>query len=241
MKKVVFILLIIALLIVGYAHDQFVWCKKLIFGEPTTHVIQKGEFLSKIAKKYYGRADYWRELSLINRAPDSDLIHPGEEIIVPSLNVIKEIRRTRWLSKVNDYIKNEEDIIARLNRGEEINLAENEPKTTPEILLETEQTEIIAEPEPVDTPTEISQQYNEPEKAEVESASSLGLILGVVAVLLLASVVAFALIRRKKRAQQITIVDDDELNLIGDDEDSEPDYHEYLKKKPRRKEDVFVG
>lgn len=244
MKKVIFVLLVIALLIAGYAHDQFVWCKKLLFGEPTTHVIQKGEYLSTIAKQYYGRSDYWKELALINRAPDSDLIHPGEEIIIPSLNVIKEIRRTRWLSKVNSYVKNEEDIIARLNRGEQINLAQNkldEPRTTPEMMAETGQNEAFPAQEPVSTPAQMAQQNNGPQHAGVRSTSSPGLTLGVIALVLAASIVAFVLIRRKKRSQQITIVDDHELNLIGDDDDSEPDYHEYLRKKSRRKEDVLVG
>jgi LysM repeat protein len=244
MKKVIFVLLVIALLIVGYSHDQFVWCKKLLFGDPTTHVIQKGEYLSAIAKQYYGRADYWRELALVNRAPDSDLIHPGEEIIVPSLNVIKEIRRTRWLSKVNSYVKNEEDIIARLNRGEQINLAENksdEPKTSPEMMTETGQNEAVPAQEPTSTPTQIAQQNNEPEHAGMRSTTSPGLTLGVIALVLAASVVAFVLIRRKKHSQPIAIVDDHELNLLGDDDESEPDYHEYLQKKSRRKEDVLGG
>lgn len=245
MKKVIFVLLVIALLIVGYTHDQFVWCKKLLFGEPTTHVIQKGEYLSTIAKQYYGRADYWKELALINRAPDSDLIHPGEEIIVPSLNVIKEIRRTRWLSKVNSYVKNEEDVIARLNRGEQINLAENksnEPKTKPEMMAETDQNEAVQAQEPISpSPTQIAQQNNEPQHAGIRSTTSSGLTLGVIALILAASVFAFVMIRRKKRSQQITIVDDHELNLLGEDDDSEPDYQDYLQKKSRRKEDALVG
>jgi hypothetical protein len=244
MKKVVFVLLVIALLIVGYTHDQFVWCKKLLFGDPTTHVIQRGEYLSTIAKQYYGRADYWKELALVNRAPDSDLIHPGEEIIVPSLNVIKEIRRTRWMSKVNSYVKNEEDIIARLNRGEQINLAQNrqdEPKTTPEMITETGQNEAVPMQEPVSTPAQMARQNNLPQHAGVRSSTSQGLTLGVIALILAASVFAFVMIRRKKRSQQITIVDDHELNLLGEDDDSEPDYQDYLQKKSRRKEDALVG
>jgi len=242
MKKVIFVLLVIALIIVGYSHDQFVWCKKLLFGEPTTHVIQKGEYLSTIAQKYYGSSGYWRELALVNRAPNSNRIYPGEEIIIPSLNAIKEIRRTSWLSKVNSYVKNEQDIIARLSRGEEANLATNEPKTTPKQLTDTKANESIPMPEPVATQEEILQQSDMPAAAVSQSrGTSPALILGAVAVLLLASVVAFTLILRKKRSQQITIVDDDELNLIGSDEDTEPDYQNYLRKKARRKKDVLVG
>jgi len=240
MKKILIVVFVIALLMIGYAYDQFGWCKKLLFGEPTTHVIQDGEYLSQIARKYYGRADYWRELALINRAPDSDLVFPGEEIIIPSLDVIKEIRRTRWLSKVNAYVKNEEDIIAGLNQGKEPVLAETEPKTLPEKILAAEQGEIQSEPELVDTLAETAPLSFKSEKAEVQSASSQGLILGLVAILFVASFVAFVLIRRKKRSQQITIVDNEELNLFDEEDESEPDYQEYLRDKSRQKEDVLV-
>ncbi len=241
MKKIIFVLLIIALIIVGYAHDQFVWCKKLLFGEPTTHIVQKGEYLSTIAQKYYGNSGYWKELALVNRAPNSNLIYPGEEIIIPSANAIKEIRRTSWLSKVNACVKNEEDIIARLNRGEEPNLATNEPQTTPEQLLDAKASQSIPLTQSVASQTAIPQQPARPAPAVAQSGISPAMILGVVAVMLLASVVALTLIRQKKRSKQITIIDDDELNLIGNEEDTEPDYQNYLRKKSRRKKDVLVG
>ncbi|UCE07760.1 MAG: LysM peptidoglycan-binding domain-containing protein [bacterium] len=248
MKKILITVIVLALLIIGYAYDQFGWCKRLLLGGPTTHVIQEGEYLSQIAREHYGRADYWRELALINRAPDCNLVFPGEEIIIPSLDVVKEIRRTRWLSKVNAYVRNEEDIIARLNRGEEPVLAENvpktmedEPKTTPERLLEAEQSGIMSETEHVDTLTEFAQQPFVPEQENVRSASSLGLVLALIGIVFVASLIAFVLIRKKKRSQQITIVDDEELNLIDEDEESEPDYQEYLRNKSRQESDVLVG
>ena len=253
MKKVIVILFVIAVLIAGYAYDQFSWAKKLLLGAPTTHVIQKGEYLSEIAKKYYGSAEYWRELALINRAPDSDLVFPGEEIIIPSIDVIKEIRRTRWLSKVNSYVKNEEDVIARLNRGEEPVMAENtpepmttepvqsEPRTTPEMLLDADHSGTLSATEEVDTLSEFALQPFQSEEDKVQSASSLGIILPIIGVLFVASLLAFAMIRRKKRSQQITIIDDEDLNLMGEDEQSEPDYQEYLQSKSRREEEVLVG
>lgn len=253
MKKVIIVLFVIAVLIAGYAHDQFSWAKRLLLGEPTTHVIQQGEYLSEIAKQYYGQADYWRELALINRAPDSDLVFPGEEIIIPSLDVIKEIRQTRMLSKVNSYVKNEEDVIARLRSGEEPLMAKNmpepiptepmqsEPRTTPETLLDTDNSATISASEQVDTLSEYAMQSFQSGKDDVQSASSLGIILAIIGVLFAAALLAFVLIRRKKQAQQITIVDDEELNLLGEDEQSEPDYREYLRSKARREEEVLVG
>jgi LysM repeat protein len=241
MKKLFIIVFVIALLIIGYAHDQFVWCKKLIFGEPTTHVIQQGEYLSIIAKKYYGNSDYWRELALINRAPNSNLVFPGEEIIIPSLDVIKEIRRTSWLSKVNSYIKSEEDIIARLKVGEEPVLAEKtmEPQTMPEKLLEEPQT-MTPMAEETSIPSEMAYSSNPTEQQPVQSGSSLSPTLALIGALFVVSLVAIYFIRKKRRSQNITIVDDDELNILGGDSDSEPDYQEYLKNKSRRNKKVLV-
>ena len=253
MKKVIITLFVVAVLIAGYAYDQFSWAKRLLLGAPTTHVIQQGEYLSEIAKQYYGQADYWRELALINRAPDSDLVFPGEEIIIPSLDVIKEIRLTRMLSKVNSYVKNEEDVIARLNRGEEPAMAANtpepmatepiqsEPRTVPEMLLDSDRSGTMAAAEETDTLSEFAHQPIQSGKDNVQSKSSLGAILAIIGVLFAASLLAFVVIRRKKRSQQITIVDDDDLNLMGDDEHSEPDYQEYLRGKGRREEKVLVG
>lgn len=123
MKRLLIFLFIVSLLIIGYSYDQFAWCKKLILGEPSTHTIQQGEYLSQIAKKYYGDASYWRELALINRAPDCDVVFPGEEIVIPSFDVIKEIRKTRWLTKVNKYVKGQEEILAQLNAQIEDDMA----------------------------------------------------------------------------------------------------------------------
>ena len=252
MKKVIIVLFVIAVLIAGYSYDQFSWATRLLLGAPATHVIQKGEYLSVIAKEYYGQADYWRELALINRAPNSNLVFPGEEIIIPSLDVIKEIRRTCWLSKVNAYVKNEEDVIARLKRGEEPLLAENtpepmqaepaqsEPRTTPEMLLDEDYSGTLSATEGIDTLSGFALQPSQSGDDNVQSASSLGIILAIIGVLFVASLVAFVMIRRKKRSQQITIIDDEDLNLMGEDEHSEPDYQEYLRSKPRREEKVLV-
>lgn len=69
--------------------------------QPVAHEIQKGEYLSKLAKEYYGDASYWRELALVNRAPDADYVQPGERILVPGFESIQRIRRARTISEVN--------------------------------------------------------------------------------------------------------------------------------------------
>lgn len=232
MKKVIIILFVIALVIAGYSYDKFAWCKKLITGDPTTHVIQKGESFSKIANQYYGSTKYWRELALINRSPNSNLVFPGEEIVIPSLNTIKEIQRTRWMTKVNSFMQGEQDILAKLNRGE-----------TPALAATPEMKPDATAPAPVDEPVTIADRA-EPMPAasadrNVQSSPSLALILGIIAVLLIASLIAYVVVRRRERSQQISIVDDKDLNL-GDD-NSEPDYQDYLRKKSRRNKEVFAS
>ncbi|MFZ5517408.1 MAG: LysM peptidoglycan-binding domain-containing protein [Candidatus Zhuqueibacterota bacterium] len=218
MKKIIFVLVVL-LLVIGYTHDQFLWCKKLFSNDPQTHTIQKGEYLSAIAKKYYGDPDYWRELALINRAPNSNLVFPGEEVIVPRLSVIKEIRRTRYMSKVNAFIQDETNILARLDRHdiEETYFAESRADTiqTTAAAAQIPAIEPAAAPEP-----------------ETKSAASF-YIYGGIAVLFLATLLAFRAYRSKRRSEKFTFAGRPS-NGADDDNDTEPDYQEYLRKKSSR-------
>lgn len=53
--------------------------------EGRTHTVKPGESLSKIAKHYYGDASRWPEIYEANRdkIKDPDLIHPGQEFVIP--------------------------------------------------------------------------------------------------------------------------------------------------------------
>ena len=202
MKKLIIILLVVGLIIVGYSYDQFVWCKKILTNETTTHTIQKGEYLSEIALKHYGKADYWRELALVNRAPDCDAVFPGEEILIPSLDVIKKIRRTKWLSRVNGYLSGQEIL----------SLIKEQPVQS-----------TVVEPKQLPAATAGNAESKEPAKS-----SSLFMILAIVGLVLAASVAGF-IFYRKKKEEEITIVDG--INLLDEREDTEPDYKEYLQNK----------
>ena len=54
-------------------------------GEEKTYVVQKGDSLSKIAKREYGDAQAWRRIFDANRdqIQDPDLIHPGQTLKIP--------------------------------------------------------------------------------------------------------------------------------------------------------------
>ena len=203
MKKTILIVLLVFLFVISFNHDNFLWCKKLFLSGPTTHKIQKGEYLSVIAKKYYGKANYWRELALINRAPDSDLVFPGEEIVIPSLKTIKEVHRTRWLSKVNSVVKQDEEIIAHASQiKEKIEYAETLPDSTLKVTITTEK------PKPVETESFV-------EPLPTQRASFQKIILVSIIFILLLSIVSFVIYKQRKKQGPI-IVDDNNSQLDDD-------------------------
>lgn len=53
--------------------------------EAVYHTVVKGEFLSKIAKKYYGNANRYQEIFEANKPmlKDVDLIYPGQVLRIP--------------------------------------------------------------------------------------------------------------------------------------------------------------
>jgi nucleoid-associated protein YgaU len=52
-----------------------------------TYTVQKGDSLSKIAKRTYGEAGKWRAIFDANRdqIENADLIHPGQVLKLPEL------------------------------------------------------------------------------------------------------------------------------------------------------------
>ncbi len=138
--KVLLKSLLLALLFAAvWIHGETLWSGRLFLDEPRIHVIQDGEFLSKIAQMYYGRASYWRVLALINRAPNPDRIYPGEQIILPDQQSVARLARARRLSEVN-ALTAEQEQLAKLESDDELiqfqtgrspNLAQNEPAPLP--------------------------------------------------------------------------------------------------------------
>ncbi|MGS2741108.1 LysM peptidoglycan-binding domain-containing protein [Sinomicrobium sp. M5D2P17] len=52
------------------------------------HVVQQGETLGKIAKKYYGDASKYNSIFQANtdKLKNPDLIHPDQELVIPRLS-----------------------------------------------------------------------------------------------------------------------------------------------------------
>jgi nucleoid-associated protein YgaU len=50
------------------------------------YTVQAGDTLSKIAERFYGKAAEWKKIHEANKekVPNPDLIHPGDELVIPS-------------------------------------------------------------------------------------------------------------------------------------------------------------
>lgn len=110
MKKLFLILFFAAGIFVLWSYGETVWSNRLFIDTPRVHKIEKGEYLSKLAERYYGDAQRWRELALINRAPNPNHVEVGEEILIPAANVAAEIGRARTLTKVNALVTDQEEL-----------------------------------------------------------------------------------------------------------------------------------
>jgi len=114
MKKIFLTIFFAAGIFVLWSHSEIVLSNRLYLDEPQVHKIEKGEYLSLLAKKYYGDPQRWRELALINRAPNPDHVEVGEEILVPASNKVAEISRARTLTQVNTLVGDQEKFAVRV-------------------------------------------------------------------------------------------------------------------------------
>lgn len=108
MKKLFLTLFFAAAIFMIGSHGEMLWGNRLFLDEPRVHKIEKGEYLSKIAEQYYGDPQRWRELALINRAPNPNHVEVGEEILVPAANLVQEISRAHTLTQVNTVVKEQQ-------------------------------------------------------------------------------------------------------------------------------------
>ena len=182
--KALFKGLILSVLLASFwIHGETLWSNRLFLNEPRIHVIQKGEYLSKIAQQYYGKASYWRALALLNRAPDPNKIYPGERIMLPEAAAVAKIARARRLSEVNE-IAFEQEQMAKIETQEELTEFRNRQKGG---FHQAAAPDELAEPEPeiqevLESPAESEESLTLPEselpeppapdddRAEIEAA-----------------------------------------------------------------------
>lgn len=129
MKKLFLTLFFAAAIFLIGSHGEMLWGNRLFLDEPRVHKIEKGEYLSKIAKQYYGDPQRWRELALINRAPNPNHVEVGEEILVPAANKVQELRRAHTLTQVNTVVKAQQQLATNTPA------APAPPTTTPAITI----------------------------------------------------------------------------------------------------------
>ena len=246
MKKLLILFILVSVVVGMYSEDNYLWCKKIIFNEPTKHVIQKGDFFSKLSKQYYGTTKYWRELALINRAPNKDLVFPGEEVVIPNLEAVKKLRKTRMLTVVNDIVKGQNDWIAK-NGNITTNYAFKTEKTTPEKQIvqtqgvEPEKQETVAEV-PVTQPAAF--ETTPVVENEVEKSSILPIILTIIAVALIVGGMSFYLYRRKKKYELEAfepVEKDEKSTMVDEDEDVDEVYSDPFPAEEKERDAVLVN
>lgn len=251
MKKFLILFVLVTVVFGLYSEENLLWCKKVLFNEPTKHVIQKGDFFSKLSKQYYGSVKYWRELALINRAPNKDLVFPGEEVVIPSLDAVKKLRKTRMLSVVNDIVKDQNDWIAK-NGNITTNYAfeEAKPETKPvEQATTVQESETIKQETAaeVSTPSAITSEAEPLLDKELEKSSLLPIILTIVAIALIVGLMSLYLYRRKKKYEMEAFEPADEkeedVTMVDEDEDMGEVYSDPFSNSEREheREEVLVS
>ncbi len=202
MKKIFLTLFFAAGIFVVLSQSEIVLSNRLFLDEPQVHKIEKGEYLSKLAQRYYGDPQRWRELALINRAPNPDHVEIGEEILVPAANKVAEVRRARTLTEVNSVVRDQQS------------LAERQPSAPMTDVVPTTPSEPTT---PVVDGT-IEPRYSEPyveEPAPAEQSSFPWLWLGIGAAVI-AVVIGFIMHRRRQEQNvEIEVKDEKDNGVEG--------------------------
>lgn len=212
MKKVLLAAFCGVVLLLVMAHDNLLMSRLRWLESPQVHHVQKGESLSKLAKEHYGDTDYWRELALVNRAPNPNHIEPDEKILLPAANVMQELRKARTISSVNSLV-DQQQIAAKASpdngsysRSEPSVVSTGNPNAAPVAGVDSP---------PAGSPSAPVQETTRPQplasQPRPESSGGLSwfwLILGLV---LIGGVIAFVLYRR--RQEELAQAQDEDNNF----------------------------
>jgi len=185
------------------SQGELLWSSRLLLDETRVHKIQKGESLSLLAKRYYGDPQRWRELALVNRAPNPNLVLPDEEIVVPAVGAVNEMSRARTITKFNTLAREQE----RLAVVETPEAARQFTETTPSPAesapapIEPNAHAVSEETYSADDMNAVTEPVAEaPLVEETESASGFPWFWLAVGVILIGGI--FAFIRYRQRADR---------------------------------------
>jgi len=192
MKKLFLTLFFAAGIFLLWSHGEMLWGNRLFLDEPRVHKIEKGEYLSKLAQQYYGDPQRWRELALINRAPNPDHVEVGEDLLVPAANTISELGRARTITQVNALVDEQQKLATR---GPSPSITQTTPATTPSSEVTSGNGTTPHEPV-VERPTSVA-----PEPVATESGFPW-LWVGVGAVMLALTGAGFEFYRRRQAANE---------------------------------------
>lgn len=197
MKKLMLSVFFMVGIFVLASQGELLWSSRLLLDEARIHKIQKNESLSLLAKRYYGDASRWRELALVNRAPNPNLVLPGEEILVPAVGPINELRQARTITQVASVV-GEQERLAVAETQEAARQFTNEPApitTSPEPATNamTESTPEATEPMMTGAEPEVEPALTN----EIEESSGFPWFWLVVALVLVGGVFAFMAYRRR--------------------------------------------
>jgi LysM repeat protein len=246
MKKILIVFILVSVVVGMYSEENLLWCKKMLFNEPTKHIIQKGDYFSKLSKQYYGTTKYWRELALINRAPDKDLVFPGEEVIIPSLDAVKKLHRSRSLTTVNSIVDDQVEWIAKNHNVSTTPLASQTPVQGQQTVTETSRDESVLPQEEVQAenaaidPVPTVAIENKTAENDVKESSFFPIVLTIAAIGLVVGLMAWYLARRKKQydLEQFEPEGDEEQDVDAADIDDEDEFVPSFGKRDR--EEVLV-
>jgi len=211
------------------SQGELLWSSRLLLDESRVHKVQKGESLSLLAKRYYGDPQRWRELALLNRAPNPNLVLPGEDVLVPAVGSINEMSRVKTITKFNN-LANEQERLAVVETPEAMRQFSGSPSSSAMSTQASsdgsggpkQESAVASGNENVEPATSSSAEYIDPTGATSEDgliAENAPLSNGVeesggfpwfwlaVAVIIIGGVFAFVSYRKRAATQQ----DDDEV------------------------------
>jgi len=201
MKKFLFTVVSSVVIFFMMAHYNDVLSALQWLQSPRIHTVQQGEYLSKLAQENYGNASYWRELALVNRAPNPDHVQVGEQILLPSANVIQELRRSRTLTRVNSLV-GEQEVAATIESLDNTYVGAEPAESTEPIAASASEEQATSAP--VVEQASYDGAYPPAQSEQIEpaqEASDASWFWLVVSVVAFSGVVGFVIYRRRREKE----------------------------------------